>query len=120
MYQEHEAGLGLAEYLTALSAELHSASAQAELHDLPFGVDGVTLEIDISFTLARNAESRSTRELEFWVTAATAQANNRSAPAPHRGMQRLTIRLSPRSLVADVASPNDVPPTSLPRTRLTD
>lgn len=120
MSQEHDARLSLAEYLTALSAELHNASAQAELHDLPFGVDAVTLEIDISFTLARYAESQSTTEPEFWVTAATEQANNRSAPAPQRGMQRLTVRLSPRSLVDDAALPNDVPPSALPRTCLTD
>ncbi|HJV02570.1 MAG TPA: trypco2 family protein [Burkholderiaceae bacterium] len=120
MYQEQDARLGLAEYLTALQAELHSASAQAEQHDLPFGVDSVTLEIDISFTLARSAEARSPGEPEFWVTDVTAQANDRNAPAPHWGMQRLTVRLSPRALVADAVQPNDLPPSSLPRTRLAD
>lgn len=120
MYHKDDARLGLAQYLTALSAELPSATAKAETHDLPFGLDSVTLEIDTSFTLAGSAEARSTGELEFWVTDATTQATNQSAATPLRDMQRLSVRLSPRSVDVDVARPHDVSLSLLPRKRFPD
>ena len=57
---------------------------------------------------------------EFWVTDATTQATNQSAATPLRDMQRLSVRLSPRSVDVDVARPHDVSLSLLPRKRFPD
>lgn len=118
MFQEDEARLGLAEYLAGLQAELSKARVQAERHGLQFSADGFTLEVDISYTLARSADSQPTAKPEFWVLGADAQEAKDGALFPRRAMQHLIVRLSPRSQAMDADTSQDVPPSTLPPARL--
>ena len=93
--------LALAEYLIGLQAELSRAHAQAEKGDLKFSVDGVTLEVDVSYSVTQSAESPIAVKPEFWVSEFAAD-EPKSDAVSHRGRQRLTVRLNPRSDVADL------------------
>ena len=121
MFQGSDARLGLAEYLTGLQAELSKARAQAERDDLKFSVDGVTLEVDFSYTLIASAESPTRVKPEFWVLGSAAQEAKDDAGTAHRDMQHLIVRLTPRSEAADADGPEEVAAIPLlSRARLPD
>ncbi|MFC4174162.1 trypco2 family protein [Microvirga sp. GCM10011540] len=73
MSRSSDTGLGLAEYLTALQAELSTAGAQAKRNDSKFSIDGVTLQVDISYTLVASADSPTSTKPQFWVLGPATQ-----------------------------------------------
>jgi hypothetical protein len=99
MSRGSDARIGLADYLTELQAELNRARAQAEADERELGVDWVTLELDVSFTLVEAAGARARTRPEFWVSGGPRDANDGEGSAP-RALQRVTVRMSPRSEVA--------------------
>jgi hypothetical protein len=111
----------LAEFLTELQAELSKARSQAETDDLEFSVDGVTLDVDISYTLTQSPESPTRVKPEFWVLGSAAQDATVGAGAAQGNMQHLSVRLTPRLVAADMDEPKEVAPLSpLPRAALPD
>jgi hypothetical protein len=113
MSRESDAQLGLAEYLTQLQAELSRALAQREADDIKFSVDGVTVELDIIYTLTQSAGSPTSVKPEFWLLGPGAQAGAGSA---HRNQQHLIVQLTRKPETAD--EPEDVAAASLwPPTR---
>ena len=121
MSLESDARLGLAEYLTRLQAELSKARVQAESDNLKFSADGVTLEVDISYTLTQSAELPATVKPEFWVLGSAAQEAKDGDGTAHRDMQHLIVRLTPRPEAADAEESEVVSViSSLPRAPLPD
>jgi hypothetical protein len=100
---------------------LSKARAQAEAGDLKFSVDGVTLELDISYTLTQSVGSPTRVKPEFWVDGSAAQEAKDGAGTAHRNMQHLIVRLTPTPEAADADESEEVAAISLlPRARLPD
>ena len=86
MSRKSDARFGLAEYLTQLQAELSRVCARAEVDDLKFRVDGVTVEVDVLCTPIESADSPTAATREFWLLGSAAQAGAGSA---HRDVQNV-------------------------------
>jgi hypothetical protein len=114
MAQEDEVRLGLAEYLTGLQAELGRARAQAASHELEFSADGVTLELSISYTLTRSAESPSGLQPQFWVLGTE---STEDALFERGNVQQLTVRLTPQPALESAEESREVSPSALPHAR---
>lgn len=112
--------IGLEEYLTGLQAALSKSREQAELDKLMFGVDGVTVEVDVSYTIGQRAGSSTTAGPEFWVLGTAAQGAKEAGGVSDRNTQRLVVRLTQRpadpelDASAEVAATSSPPRPSLP------
>lgn len=121
MPRESDVRLRLAEYLTELQAELSRARTQSELDDSGFSLAGVTLELNVSYTLTRSAKSPATMLPEFWVLGAAARQAEDDAGATHQDIQHLIVRLAPKPEAADTDESDEVTAIpSLPRALLSD
>lgn len=88
--------LGLADYLTALQAELNKARLRYDAEDPGFSVDGFTLELDIMFTLGKT-RSPAKGAAQFWVQAVAEQDKAETTRSATPSVQRLIVRMSPGS-----------------------
>ncbi len=113
-----DASLDLSEYLTHLQAALSEAGARAEMDDHTFRVDGITVEVDVSYTPTRSADSPTGVAPEFRLLSLAPQARSGS---DERHVQRLTVHLSRVPEVSSAEPPDGVAATSLlPPTPLTE
>jgi hypothetical protein len=102
MSLESGARVGLAEYLTALQAELSKSGVQADKDKSRFSVDEVTLDVDIFHTLTSSADSPSTAKPKFWVLGSASPDTEDSIDSPvYQTTQRLSLRLHPRPEAVD-------------------
>lgn len=100
MAEEVDARLRLAEYLTALVAELTKVRS-TEKDNLTYDLNGVTLEVDIVYTLTQPASGRTKGKPEFWVLRSGPGSDQGGLPSAQWNTQRVILRLTPR--------PDDVP-----------
>lgn len=88
-------GLGLADFLADLRAELALAQSRAEGASLRLGVDEVTVSLEVAFTTARRGEGSGKLAAKFWVLGAEAGGTAERSSQRVR-TQQLTLRLKPR------------------------
>ena len=119
MAEEFNARLGLSEYLTELVAEL-SEVRLTEKDNLTYDLNGVTLELDIAYTLTQPANGRTKVKPEFWVLRSGPGGAEHGLPSAQWNMQRLTLRLTPRPDDVQAGEPEYVNAARLPRERLAD
>jgi hypothetical protein len=115
MARGSDAPLKLAEFLTELQAELSDVVSQSEGRDVGFRVDGVTVDLDVSWSLGTSREG--TVKPEFAVESVARHANEAAGTAnDHR--RHLTVHFSRLPAIADasddVVGPALLPPPSLP------
>jgi hypothetical protein len=116
---EFDARLALSEYLTALVAELNDVRLSDD-DNLTYDLNGVTLELDIAYTLKQTVNGQSTRKPEFWVLHSGPGDERPARPTPQSNTQRLTLRLTPRRGDVPAGEPADVNTVRLPREQLAD
>lgn len=108
-----DTGIGLADYLTALQAELSVAGAQADKGNSKFSVDGVTIQVDISYTLIPVADAPMRTKPKFWVPGpATQDAKDGTGSVPQT-TQQLSVRLSSRQEVNVANEGREAEPLSI-------
>lgn len=101
--RDSEARLGLVEYLLRLQGDLSKARASAAADNLTFGIDRVTVEVDIFYQATE--PSASDRDVpEFWILDSGPVDDDQSG----RNRQHLLVQLSSRPDSADVGEPGDV------------
>jgi hypothetical protein len=109
-----DARVGLAEFLTELQTELSKARSRADRRDLEFSVDGVTLEVDVSYTLTESRDDAPTGvKPEFWVVGSATQNASDAAGSAHSQTQHLIVQLTRRPETADADESDHVAPLSL-------
>ena len=96
MSEKSDTRLGLSEFLVELVAELSKARSQMEKDNLNYGVDDVTLELDIAYTLTQSADTSTKVKPEFWVLRRGSRDAEDGLPSAQWNMQRLILRLTPR------------------------
>ena len=98
--------LRFADFLTGLRAELSRAQAQAEEDGLRFGIDQITVELDLFCDPASSDASRRRSTMEFRVGVPWVQDNARAGQVP---TQRVSVRLSPRPARLEADVDEDIP-----------
>jgi len=96
MSERPDVQLGLSEFLTELVTELSKARTQSEKDNLNYGVDAVTLELDVAFTLTQSADTPTKMKPEFWVLQRGSRDAEDGLPSAQWNMQRLILRLTPK------------------------
>lgn len=89
------AGLGLADYLTDLRAELDEAHSRAAGSSLRLGVDEVTVTLEVAVTTDRKASGSGKLSARFWVLNAEVGAGGERS-SQRVATQQLTLTLKPR------------------------
>lgn len=82
--------------LTELGAVLSKARAQMEKQQPNYGVDEVTLELDIAYTLTQSANMPTKVKPEFWVLGRGLRDAKDGVPSAQWDTQHLILRLTPR------------------------
>jgi hypothetical protein len=88
--------IGLADFLTDLRAELSEAQSRASGDALKLGVEEITLNMDVAYTLTKGGEVSAGVRAKFWVFASAEAALRGTVSSERVGTQRLTLTLKPR------------------------
>jgi hypothetical protein len=94
---EFDGALGLADFLSDLRAELAEASKRAEDDPLKLGVEEVTVDLDVAFTIAKKGEASARAGARFWVFASVEGGVKGQRSSERVSTQHLTLTLKPRS-----------------------
>jgi Trypsin-co-occurring domain 2 len=92
-----DGGLGLADFLFDLRAELAKASKQAEHDSLRLGVEEVTVSLDVAVTIAKKGEASAKATAKFWVFASAEGGVKGERSSQRAATQHLTLTLKPRT-----------------------
>jgi hypothetical protein len=82
--------------MAELVAELSKARSQTDKDNLNYGVDEITLELDIAYTLTESADTPNKVKPEFWVLRRDWRDAEDESPSAQWNMQHLILRLTPR------------------------
>jgi len=93
---ESDERIELAEYVSALRAELSKAQSQASADSLKLGVEGITLELNVAYTLTKTGEASAGVKAKFWVLELGEAGAKGSLSSSHTRTQRLLLTLKPR------------------------
>jgi hypothetical protein len=89
-------GLGLAEFLAALRAELYAAHVQADGSDIRLGVGDVEVSLDVAYKRESVAGGEARAKAKFWVLEVGEAGVSASRTWQHLRTQHLKLTLSPR------------------------
>lgn len=120
MSKEYDDRIRLSEFLPQLVAELSNARSQIEKDNLNYSVDGVTLELDIAYTITQSADTSTKEKPEFWVLRSDLIDAKEGLPSAQWNMQHLTLRLTPRLEDIPESESQYVESIRLPRKHLPD
>ena len=93
---EFEGRIGLAEFLTDLRAELSEAQSRAAKDSLKLGVEEISLTLNVTYTLTKEAEASAGIKAKFWVLASAEAGAKGSLSSEQADTQQLTLTLKPR------------------------
>lgn len=98
-------GLGLAEFLADLRAELARAEVNARGDSLKLGVDQIEVSLEVTSTLEHSGEADSRVKAKFWVFASAEGGVKGSVTSGRSRTQLLKLTLTPRveETVTDVS-----------------
>ena len=94
--EKFEDGIGLAEYLTDLRAELSQAQSEAVQDSLKLGVEEIRLTLDVAYTLIRGGEASAGVRAKFWVLEFGEASATGSLSNERVRTQQLMLVLKPR------------------------
>lgn len=94
---EFDGALGLADFLSDLRAELAEASKRAETGSLKLGMEEVTVELDVAFTITKKGEASAKARAKFWVFASVEGGVQGELSSQRMTTQHLTLTLKPRT-----------------------
>lgn len=89
-------GLGLAEFLADLRAEIARAEVDASGESLKLGVDQIEVSLEITSTLERSGEADGRVKAKFWVLASAEGGVKGSVTSGRNRTQQLKLTLTPR------------------------
>jgi Trypsin-co-occurring domain 2 len=93
---DFDGSLGLADFLSALRAELDEGVKRAEGQPLKLEIDEVTLSLDVAFTKAKKGEAEVGAKAKFWVFASADAKVKGELSSQRVDTQHLTLKLKPR------------------------
>jgi hypothetical protein len=88
--------IGLADYLAGIRAELDEAQRQAAHDDLRLGVEEITVELDVAYTVSVTGEASAGIKAKFWVLEIGEASAKAGTEWDRARTQRLTLTLRPR------------------------
>jgi hypothetical protein len=88
--------IGLADFLTDLRAELSEAQSRAAGDSLKLGVEGISLTLEVAYTLTKAGEASAGVKAKFWVFAEAEAGVKGSLSSERVRTQQLTLTLKPR------------------------
>lgn len=88
--------LGLADYLSGIRAELVKAQRQASSDGLRLGVEEITIELNVAYTVSVTGEATAGLHAKFWVLEVGDASGKAGAEWERERTQRLTLTLRPR------------------------
>jgi len=88
--------LGLADYLSGIRAELAEAQRRAAPDGLRLGVEEITIELNVAYTVSVTGEASAGVHAKFWVLEVGDASGKAGAEWERERTQRLTLTLRPR------------------------
>lgn len=89
-------GLGLADFLADLRAELARAEENAGQESLKLGVDRIEVSLEVTSTLERSGSADARVRAQFWVFASAETGVKGSVESGESSRQHLKLTLTPR------------------------